>query len=66
MVFYFDFLLRATTQSFISCKKINFVSLDMILDRDNNVSDWLIPKSVFFYDLATLLDMFSNEILGSF
>ena len=26
----------------------------------------LFLKVFFFYDLATLLDMFSNEILGSF
>ena len=45
---YFDFLLRATSQSFISWKKTNFVSLVMIPDSVNNVSDWLIHKIVFF------------------
>ena len=45
---YFDFLLRATTQSFISWKKTNFASLDMIPDSVNNMSDWLIHKIVFF------------------
>ena len=44
---YFDFLLRATTQLFISWKKTNFVSLDMIPDNDNNVPHWLIHKLVF-------------------
>ena len=46
---YFDFLLRATTQSFISWKKTNFASLDMIPDSVNNMSDWLIHKIVFFF-----------------
>ena len=45
---YFDFLLRATTQSFISWKKTNFASLDMIPDSVNSMSGWLIHKIVFF------------------